>query len=103
VETAIKAMNKDSRDNVSFEEFSHWYLHSFIYEYGKMEVEEDFDNILGIHEVENFDSKRIKRARLIKSINKQYEEKNGYPLIMRIKNPEDKRFIFYKITFYNES
>ena len=69
---------------------------------GKKLSTEDFDNLLGIHEVENFDSKRIKRARLIKSINKQYEEKNGFPLIMRIKNQEDKRFIFYKITFYNE-
>uniref|UniRef100_UPI00404765E5 hypothetical protein n=1 Tax=Algoriphagus sp. TaxID=1872435 RepID=UPI00404765E5 len=64
---------------------------------------EAFDQLLGIHEISNFDSKRIKRSRLIKSLNKQYEEKNGFPLITRIKNPDDKRFIFYKITFKNES
>lgn len=60
---------------------------------------EDFDSILGIHEITNFDSKRIKRSRLIKSLNKNYREKNGIELITRIKNPEDKRFVFYKISF----
>jgi len=60
---------------------------------------EEFDTLLGIHEISNFDSKRIKRSRMIKSINNRYEEKNGFPLITRIKNPEDKRFVFYKITF----
>jgi hypothetical protein len=60
---------------------------------------EEFDMLLGIHQITNFDSKRIKRSRIIKTINKQYEEKKGFPLITRIKNPEDKRFVFYKITF----
>ena len=64
---------------------------------------EEFDMLLGIHQINNFDSKRIKRSRIIKSINKQYEEKKGFPLITRIKNPEDKRFVFYKITFENWS
>lgn len=68
---------------------------------GKKLSTEEFDTILGIHEITNFDSKRIKRSRLIKLINKQHEEKNGFPLITRIKNSEDKRFIFYKITFEN--
>ncbi len=62
---------------------------------------EAFDMLLGIHQISNFDSKRIKRSRLIKSINKQYLDKKGFPLITRIKNPEDKRFVFYKITFEN--
>lgn len=64
---------------------------------------EEFDMALGIHQIANFDSKRIKRSRLIKALNKQYEEKKGFPLITRIKNPEDKRFVFYKITFENGS
>ena len=68
---------------------------------GKKLSTEEFDAVLGIHEITNFDSKRIKRSRLIKSINKQHEEKNGFPLITRIKSSEDKRFIFYKITFEN--
>ena len=64
---------------------------------------EEFDTALDIHQITNFDSKRIKRSRLIKALNKQYEEKKGFPLITRIKNPEDKRFVFYKITFGNGS
>ena len=66
---------------------------------GKKLTTEEFDQILGIHEITNFDSKRIKRARLIKGINLQYEEKKGISLITRIKNPEDKRFVYYKISF----
>ena len=60
---------------------------------------EEFDRVLGIDEITNFDSKRIKRARLIKGINLKYEEEQGRFLISRIKNPEDKRFVFYKISF----
>ncbi len=59
----------------------------------------EFDTVLGIQEISNFDSQRIKRSRLIKALNKKHEEKNGFPLITRIKNPEDKRFVYYKITF----
>jgi hypothetical protein len=66
---------------------------------GKKLSTEEFDRILGIHEIPNFDSKRIKRARLIKEINLKYEEKKGTALINRIKNPEDKRFVYYKISF----
>jgi hypothetical protein len=66
---------------------------------GKKLTTEEFDRILGIHEISNFDSKRIKRARLIKGINLQYEEKKGVVLITRIKNPEDKRFVYYQIRF----
>ena len=61
----------------------------------------EFDILLGIDQITNFDSQRIKRSRLIKALNKNYQEKNGFNLITRIKNPEDKRFVFYKITFEN--
>ena len=60
---------------------------------------EAFDMLLGIHQITNFDSKRIKRSRLIKAINSQYLAKKGFPLITRIKNPEDKRFVYYQIRF----
>lgn len=66
---------------------------------GEKLTTDEFDTLLGIQEISNFDSKRIKRSRLIKTLNNKYEEKNGFPLISRIKNPEDKRFVFYKITF----
>ena len=61
----------------------------------------EFDILLGIDQITNFDSQRIKRSRLIKALNKNYQEKNGFNLNTRIKNPEDKRFVFYKITFEN--
>jgi hypothetical protein len=70
----------------------------FAYDGQKLSTEE-FDRILGIAEISNFDSKRIKRARLIKGINLQYEEKKGVSLITRIKNQEDKRFVYYQIRF----
>jgi hypothetical protein len=60
---------------------------------------EAFDALLGIHQITNFDSKRIKRSRLIKTINSQYLAKKGFLLITRIKNPEDKRFVYYQIRF----
>jgi hypothetical protein len=66
---------------------------------GEKLTTETFDVLLGIHQISNFDSKRIKRARLIKAINNQYLEKKGFPLITRIKNPEDKRFVYYQIRF----
>lgn len=66
---------------------------------GKKLSTEEFDQILGIHKISNFDSKRIKRARLIKEINLRYKEKTEICLITRIKNSEDKRFVLYKIDF----
>ncbi|MDA1267707.1 MAG: hypothetical protein O2829_01250 [Bacteroidetes bacterium] len=66
---------------------------------GKKLSTDEFDSLLGIHEITQFDSKRVKRARLIKEINFHYEEKKGNLLITRIRNPEDRRFVFYKISF----
>jgi hypothetical protein len=66
---------------------------------GKKLSTEAFDALLGIHQITNFDSKRIKRSRLIKTINSQYLAKKGFLLITRIKNPEDKRFVYYQIRF----
>lgn len=74
-------------------------LNKLIVHNGEKLTTETFDTLLGIHQISNFDSKRIKRARLIKAINNQYVEKKGFQLITRIKNPEDKRFVFYQIRF----
>lgn len=64
---------------------------------GKMLNAEELDKILGLDELENFDSKRPKRARMVTEINKKYKKIHKKDLIMRSKNPEDRRFVYYEI------
>jgi hypothetical protein len=52
---------------------------------------------LGIDGQANFDSRRMKRARLINDINEQYLAQKGKELIVREKKAEDKRYVYYKI------
>ena len=102
--TAVQtAPDSDTEEDQESEEESEEILQQLLARDGEKLNSEEFDMLLGIHQITNFDSKRIKRSRIIKAINKQYEEKKGFPLITRIKNPEDKRFVFYKITFENRS
>ena len=58
---------------------------------------EQFDKLIDVESIENLDSKRIKRARTITKINEAYYEKEGKYLIIREKNPDDKRFVSYRI------
>jgi hypothetical protein len=58
---------------------------------------EQLDEILGIDLVENTDSKRLKRSRWINKLNEYHNSQNGKDLIIRDKNPEDKRYIYYRI------
>lgn len=58
---------------------------------------EQLDKLIDIELVENIDSKRIKRARRIAKVNEIYCEKEGKNLIIREKNPDDKRYISYRI------
>lgn len=64
---------------------------------GQCLTTETLDTLLGIDDKVNFDSRRMKRARLINDLNKQYLAQVGKELILREKNPEDKRFMRYKI------
>lgn len=64
---------------------------------GQLLTTETLDQLLGIDQQANFDSKRMKRARLINEINEQYLEKAGKELIERDKKPEDRRYVYYKI------
>lgn len=89
----------DAEEKQKVEEESEELLGKLLAYDGEKLSTEVFDTLLDIHQITNFDSKRIKRSRLFKEINRIYTEKKGYPLITRIKNPEDKRFVFYKITF----
>jgi len=64
---------------------------------GQLLTTEALDQLLGIDDQANFDSRRMKRARLIKDINEKYFDQAGKELIVRDKKPEDKRYVYYKI------
>ena len=64
---------------------------------GQLLTTETLDQLLGIDDQANFDSRRMKRARLINDINEKYLAQAGKELIIRDKKPEDKRYVFYKI------
>ena len=64
---------------------------------GQLLTTEVLDQLLGIDNQTNFDSRRMKRARLINDINEQYLAHAGKELITREKKAEDKRFVYYKI------
>lgn len=58
---------------------------------------EQFDVLLGIDALPNIDSKRLKRSRLITKVNEYYQQNHGKELITRVKNPDDKRYVYYRI------
>ncbi len=64
---------------------------------GQFLTTETLDQLLGIDSQTNFDSRRMKRARLINDINEQYLAQAGKELIVREKKEEDKRYVYYKI------
>ena len=64
---------------------------------GQLLTTEALDQILGLDELTNFDSKRMKRARMVRDINEHYFAQTGKELIVREKKAEDKRYVYYKI------
>lgn len=90
---SLQELQESPVEDEAFEEL----LQRLLIHHGERLTTESFDTILGIDQITNLDSKRIKRSRLIKAINVYYKEKRGEELITRIKNPEDKRFVYYKI------
>jgi hypothetical protein len=57
----------------------------------------EIDVILGINSSMSQDSKRVKRSRIIKSINEEYILKKGKKLITRQRDENDNRYMLYKI------
>jgi hypothetical protein len=64
---------------------------------GQLLTTDTLDQLLGIDSQANFDSRRMKRARMINDINEHYLAQTGKELIVREKKAEDKRYVFYKI------
>jgi len=58
----------------------------------------ELDEILDVTLLENIESQRIKRSRMINEINKKYREKYGKELINRLRITNDRRHISYLIT-----
>jgi len=56
-----------------------------------------FDRLLGIDTIENLDYRRVKRNRLIKSMNDHYLETYGKPLLERTRLEQDKRIVIYHV------
>jgi hypothetical protein len=55
------------------------------------------DLLLGIHDIPNFDNRRVRRSRIIMDINTNYRYMKGKDLIKRVKKSDDKRFTYYNI------
>ncbi|MCS5489162.1 hypothetical protein [Algoriphagus limi] len=68
-----------------------------LYLQGETLTTEQLDQVLEIDGIPNLDRKKVKRSRLIKAINKHSVAKWGYTLITKKRNPEDKRFMIYKV------
>jgi hypothetical protein len=58
----------------------------------------ELDEILDVTELENIESQRIKRSRMINEINKKYRETYGKEIINRSRITKDRRCISYLIT-----
>jgi hypothetical protein len=64
---------------------------------GQLLTTEALDQLLGFDSQSTFDSRRMKRARLIKKINQHYLAQTGRVLIIRNKMSDDKRYVTYLI------
>ena len=57
----------------------------------------ELDVLLNIDDDKNSDSRRVKRSRIIQDLNTEYQELAGKELIIRHKDPQDKRYIIFQI------
>jgi hypothetical protein len=78
------------------EEVSQLIQHLLQFANQSFEVDQ-LDQLLGIYSIQHLDYRRVKRNRLIKTINKEYRQFNGRVLIDREKSDKDKRVILYRI------
>ena len=64
---------------------------------GQLLTTENLDQLLGFDSQTTFDSRRMKRSRLIKDINQHYLAQTGRVLVTRNKMSDDKRYVTYLI------
>lgn len=64
---------------------------------GQLMGSDKMDEMLGTGDDPNPDSRRVKRSRIIQEINTEYQIIASKELITRQRDPNDKRFMLYKI------
>ena len=86
-----QATNSEQEEEVS-------QLIQYLLQFANQSFEVDqLDQLLGIDTIEHLDYRRVKRNRLIKSINKEYSQLHGRLLIDREKSEKDKRVLLYRV------
>lgn len=68
---------------------------------GKLIDSDTLDTILGIQDIIVYETRKFKRANMIKELNTISKIHHGQELILREKNPMDKRFYLYRIQSVN--
>ena len=64
---------------------------------------DEFDQLMGLGSITSPETKRSKRARIMKLVNAEVFARLGVNLIERAKSKEDKRVVIYNIgSIYNE-
>lgn len=58
---------------------------------------DELDDLFQIKYDLNYDSRRVRRSRIIRDLNMEYQKLEGKDIIMRQKNPKDKRYIIFRI------
>lgn len=64
---------------------------------GRLIDSDELDKILGVDEIPVYETRKYKRASLIQELNALSKIQSGHEIILREKNPEDKRFYLYRI------
>jgi predicted nucleotidyltransferase len=58
---------------------------------------DELDDLFQIKYDLNYDSRRVRRSRIIRDLNMEYQKLEGKDIIMRQKDPKDKRYIIFRI------
>ena len=58
---------------------------------------DELDDLFQIKYDLNYDTRRVRRSRIIRDLNMEYQKLEGKDIIMRQKDPKDKRYIIFRI------
>jgi hypothetical protein len=88
----------DDSDSSSPVNFEHKHLlHALQHYSGQVIPQEVLDQVLDIGDLKNQDLRKVRRSRAIKALNEHMLERQGKPVIQRIRDEQDMRIIRYRI------
>jgi len=58
---------------------------------------DELDDLFQIKYDLNYDSRRVRRSRIIRDLNMEYQKLEGKDIITRQKDPKDKRYVIFRI------